>query len=212
MMSPRKEAFKATANTIIGWLEKRNMEGFYFETAEDAVKAALEMMPAGSVVSWGGSETIKECGLLDALRAGDYKCLDRYTAQSPEETREIFLESFRADYYFMSTNAITAKGELVNIDGNANRVACLAFGPHHVMVFVGMNKVAADAESAVKRIRTYACPANATRLNRNTPCAKAGVCGDCLLEDCFCNEILITRRSGQKGRIKVFLIGEEFGY
>ncbi len=211
-MSPKKEALKTTANTIINWLAKRNMEGYYFETAKEAVEAALGIMPAGSVVSWGGSETIQECGLLDALRAGDFKCLDRYTAKSPEETREIFLESFRADYYFMSTNAITAKGELVNIDGNANRVACLAFGPQHVMMFVGMNKVASDVESAVKRVRTYACPANATRLHKNTPCALAGVCGDCLSDECFCNEILITRRSGHKGRIKIFLIGEELGY
>jgi hypothetical protein len=80
------------------------------------------------------------------------------------------------------------------------------------MMFVGMNKVTADDESAVKRVRTYACPANADRLNRNTPCGITGVCGDCLADDCFCNQIVITRRSGHKGRIKVFLIGEELGF
>ena len=211
-MGPKKEALKTTAQTIINWLGKRNMEGFYYETAKEAVEAALAMVPAGSVVSWGGSETILETGMVDALRADDYNCLDRYTAKTPEETREIFLKSFAADYYFMSTNAITTKGELVNIDGNANRVACLCYGPSHIIMLVGMNKVAADVESAVKRIRTYACPANATRLKKGTPCAKVGVCGDCLLEECFCNEIVVTRRSGHKGRIKVLLIGEEVGF
>lgn len=211
-MDIRKEAFKATAKTMIGWLEKRNMEGYYCETAAEAVEAALSQMPAGSTVSWGGTATLTESGMMDALKANDYVLIDRATAKTPEESREIFAKTIMADYYFMSTNAITTKGELVNIDGNANRVACLCHGPSHIMMFVGMNKLTADVESAIKRIRTYACPANATRLNRNTPCAKTGVCAECLSDDCFCNQIVITRRSAHKGRIKVFLIGEDLGF
>lgn len=208
----KKEAYKKTAAAVINWLEKRNMEGYYFETSEEAVKAALDMMPAGSVVSWGGSATLTESGMMDALKNGDFKLIDRATATTPEESRELFSRIVLSDYYFMSTNALTVKGELVNIDGNANRVACLCHGPRHIMMFVGMNKLAADVESAVKRVRTYACPANATRLHRNTPCGNQGVCGNCLADDCFCNEIVITRRSGHKGRIKIFLIGEELGF
>lgn len=207
-MDLRQQAFKETAKTIIKWLEKRNMEGYYFETAAEAVQAALEMMPEGSVVAHGGSATLTESGMLDAVKAGNYTLIDR----ASQNARENYAKAVLSDYYFMSTNAITTKGELVNIDGNANRVACLCHGPSHIMMLVGMNKVAADVESAIKRTRTYACPPNATRLNRNTPCANAGVCGDCLLEDCFCNQIVITRRSGHKGRIKVFLIGENLGY
>lgn len=208
----KKEAYKKTAASAISWLEKRNMEGYYFETSEEAVKAALDMMPAGSVVSWGGSATLAESGMMDALKNGDFKLIDRATATTPEEARELFSRIVLSDYYFMSTNALTVKGELVNIDGNANRVACLCHGPLHIMMFVGMNKLAADVESAVKRVRTYACPANATRLHRNTPCGNHGICGNCLADDCFCNEIVITRRSGHKGRIKIFLIGEELGF
>lgn len=208
----KKEAYKKTASSVISWLEKRNMEGYYFETSEEAVKAALDMMPAGSVVSWGGSATLTESGMMDALKNGDFKRIDRTTAKTPEEARELFSRIVLSDYYFMSTNALTVKGELVNIDGNANRVACLCHGPRHIMMFVGMNKLTADVESAVKRVRTYACPANAARLHRNTPCGNQGVCGNCLAEDCFCNEIVITRRSGHKGRIKIFLIGEELGF
>lgn len=211
-MTFKQEAFKKTAHSIINWLNKRNMDGYYFETAEAAVAAALEMMPEGSSISWGGTMTLTESGMLDALKKSNYELIDRSAAKTPEESREIYAKTVMADYFFMSSNAVTLKGELVNIDGNANRVACLCHGPKHIMMFVGMNKITTDVESAVKRIRTYACPANAQRLTRNTPCGNAGVCGDCLLEDCFCNQIVITRRSGHKGRIKVFLIGEELGF
>lgn len=207
-MDIKKEAFKKTAQSVIKWLEKRNMEGYYFETSEDAVKAALEMMPEGSAVAHGGSSSLTDSGMLDAIKAGNYTLIDR----AAQNTRENYAKAILSDYYFMSTNAITLKGELVNIDGNANRVGCLCHGPSHVILFVGMNKLATDVESAVKRVRTYACPANAHRLNRNTPCGNIGVCGECLLDDCFCNQILITRRSGHKGRIKVFLINEELGF
>lgn len=211
-MDPKMQAYAKTAQSVIKWLEKRNMEGYYFETAEEAIKAILETMPAGSVVSWGGTVTLTQAGMMDALQAGDFELIDRATAKTPQEAREIFAKTVMADYYFMSTGALTLKGELVNIDGNANRVACLCHGPSHVMMLVGMNKLVADVESGIKRIRTQACPANAIRLGRNMPCATNGVCGECFLDDCFCNEIVITRRSGHKGRIKVYLIGEELGF
>ena len=207
-MNMQKQAFKKTVQPVIKWLEKRNMEGYYFETAAEAVQAILEMIPEGSVVAHGGSATLTDSGMLEALKNGNYTMIDR----ASQNTRENYVKAIMSDYYFMSTNAITLKGELVNIDGNANRVGCLCHGPSNVMILVGMNKLAVDVESAIKRIRTYACPPNAHRLNRNTPCGNAGVCGDCLLEDCFCNQIVITRRSGHKGRIKVFLIGEELGF
>lgn len=211
-MDSKKEAYKKTAQTIIQWLEKRNMEGYYFETSQEAVDAILRMMPQGSSVSWGGSATFSETGMKNALTTNDYVLIDRASAQTPAQARELFSKTVMADYYFMSTNAITTKGELVNIDGMSNRVACLCHGPSHVMMLVGMNKVVADTDSAIKRIRTAACPPNATRLNRNTPCGTAGVCGQCLSDDCLCNNIVITRHSALKGRIKVFLIGEELGF
>ena len=207
-MNSKKQAYAKTAQSIIKWLTKRNMEGYYFETADEAVKAALAMMPEGSVVAHGGSATLTESGMMDALKSGNYTLIDR----ASQNSRENYAKAILSDYYYMSTNAITLKGELVNIDGNSNRVGCLCHGPSHVMMLVGMNKVTADVESAIKRIRTYACPANADRLNRQTPCGITGVCGDCLADDCFCNQIVITRRSGHKGRIKVFLIGEELGF
>ncbi|MEG0590187.1 MAG: lactate utilization protein, partial [Lachnospiraceae bacterium] len=116
------------------------------------------------------------------------------------------------DYFFMSSNAITIDGELVNIDGNGNRVACLIHGPKHVILIVGMNKVVSDVANGMTRIRNMATPANAARLGTKTPCQKTGCCGNCLSPDCMCCEVVITRKSRHEGRIKVILVGEELGY
>ena len=130
----------------------------------------------------------------------------------PEDSRKIFHDALMADYYFMSTNAMTIDGELVNIDGNGNRVAALIYGPENVIILAGMNKVAKDVAEAIDRVHLTATPMNCVRLNKQTPCAVTGVCADCLSPDCICNQVVITRRSGIQGRIKVILIGEEFGY
>lgn len=211
-MSHKLAAWQKQAETIIKNLEKRNMEGYYFDNAAECTRAILESMPAGSVVSWGGSESIKESGLMDAVHNGDYKLIDRFAAQTPEESRTLYAQAVLADYYLMSSNAVTLDGELINIDGNGNRVACLIQGPSHVILVVGMNKVVTDIESGIARVRNMASPPNAVRLGRNLPCAATGTCHDCLAPECFCNQIVVTRRSGHTGRIKVYLVGEPLGY
>lgn len=211
-MSHKTKAFAAMAQTIINNLKKRNMEGYYFETGAECVKAIVDSIPQGSSISWGGSETIKETGLLQALKEGSYELIDRASATSPEESRKLYAKTVLADYYLMSSNAVTIEGELINIDGNGNRVACLIQGPSHVIIVVGMNKIVTDVPSGVARIRNMASPANAIRLGRNLPCAVSGHCHDCLSPDCFCNQIVVTRRSGHTGRIKVYLVAEDLGY
>lgn len=211
-MSHKSTALAKQADTIIKNLVKRNMEGYYFDTAAECTRAVLDTLPAGSTISWGGSESIKECGLMDAIHSGDYRLIDRSLAKSPEESRALYAQAVLSDYYLMSSNAITLNGELINIDGNGNRVACLIQGPSHVILIVGMNKVVTDIESGIARVRNMASPANAIRLNRNIPCAATGTCHDCLAPECFCNQIVVTRRSGHAGRIKVYLVGESLGY
>lgn len=211
-MTPKQLAFETTVNTIIKHLKARNIEGYFFENSAEAVSAILDMMPEGSSVTWGGSETFKETGMLAALENGNYNLIDRSKAQTAEERQNQYSQMVLADYFFMSSNAVTLDGQLVNIDGNSNRVGLLVHGPKHVMILVGMNKLTADVESAIKRIRTYACPANAKRLQKNTPCGVLGKCGECLTSECMCNQIVITRRSGHPGRIKVFFIAEDLGY
>lgn len=211
-MSVMKQHYENLAASVIKGLEKRNMEGYYFETAKEAVEKIMSMIPEGAVVSWGGSETVVQTGMMAALKGADLKLLDRGAAASPAEKKDIERKAFCADYYFMGTNAITADGELVNVDGNGNRVAALVYGPDHVMILAGMNKIVPDEESAIKRVHANAAPPNTVRLNLKTPCSQTGVCKDCLSPDCICAHTVITRYNRLKGRIKVFLIGETLGF
>lgn len=211
-MNPKEIHYETLAITLIKNLEKRRMEGHYCKTSKEAVKLALSFLPSGAAVGHGGSMTLEESGMIDALRNADIRFLDRATCKSPEDSKKMFHDSLMTDYYFMSTNAITTEGELVNIDGNGNRVAALIYGPENVIILAGMNKVAANVEEAISRVHAVATPMNCQRLGKKTPCASTGICADCLSPDCICNQVVITRRSGIQGRIKVILIGEELGY
>ncbi len=212
-MNPKQTFYENQAKTIIDHLKKRQMDGCYCPTAADAVKKAMELIPADCSVTFGGSMTLNESGIMAALQSReDITFYDRSKASTPEEVQKIYRQAFSCDYYLMSTNAITLEGELVNIDGNGNRVAALAFGPSNVLIVCGMNKVAVSTEEAIARARNIAAPPNCNRLGRKTPCSVTGICGDCLSPDCICNHTVITRRSGTPGRIKVLLVGEELGY
>ncbi|NLL77320.1 MAG: LUD domain-containing protein [Clostridiales bacterium] len=211
-MTHKQAAFASAAEGIIKNLERRGMEGYFFEDSASCVEAIISSIPDSSVISWGGSETIKEIGLMDRIKKGNYSLINRESASSDEEKRKLYAQTVLADYYLMSTNAITFQGELINIDGRGNRVTYLIHGPENVIIVAGMNKVVTDVHAGINRTRNFAAPPNAKRLDRQTPCNVTGHCGDCLAEDCMCNQIVITRRSGIKGRIKVYLIAEELGY
>lgn len=207
------EARRRQAQTIIKNLEKRNMEGYFAETKEEAVKLIMErFLTSGRSVCYGGSMTLAESGLMEALDRSSCVVYDRKAAKTPEETRQMKANMINSDYFLMSTNAITLDGELVNIDGFANRVSFLCYGPESVLVLAGMNKVVSSVEDGVRRVRDLASPPNAVRLDKRTPCAVSGRCGDCYSEDCICSQIVITRRSSIKNRIKVILVAEELGY
>ncbi len=204
-----KTHYEKLAATVISGLNKRQMDGYYLKTAKEAVELALTFLPDHPTVGFGGSMTLVQTGLLDALKADpSVKLLDRETAQTAAEKEEIYRRHLLADTYFMSSNAITTDGELINIDGFGNRVAALIFGPKEVVILAGMNTV----EEGVNRVRNTATPPNCMRLNKQTPCASTGICSCCLSAGCICNQIVVTRRSGQKGRIKVLLIGEHLGF
>ena len=208
------EATKLRAQTIIKGLEKRNMEGVFCETKEDALAKALSYIEEGSSVTWGGSMSISEIGLMDAVKNGNYEIIDRSVAKNYDEQREIFSKAVLADYYLMSSNAITLDGELINIDGTGNRVACLTYGPKNVIMIVGMNKVVNDVEDGIKRVHNFASPPNTLRLGLKTPCSMTGRCGDCYGDTCICSQIVVTRRqsAAMRGRIKIILVGESLGY
>lgn len=212
-MNPKKEYYAKAADTIIKNLRLRRMEGYYCESSEEALRLVMDMIPAGTSVSFGGSMTLAEVGIHDALRGReDITLYDRSTCTTPEEIKEVYRQSFFCDSYLMSTNAITINGELINIDGNANRVAALCYGPDQVIVVAGINKIVSDIESGYKRVKDIASPQNGIRLERNTPCSINGKCGDCWGDGCMCSQTVITRRSSVVNRIKVILVGETLGY
>lgn len=213
-MTPVKSTYQLQAEHVIKEMKKRNFEAFYCPTKEDALEKALSLIKKGSVVATGGSATIKEIGLVEHImqHSDDYTYIDRSLAKTPQAARECHARTVLADYYLMSTNAFTADGLLVNIDGNGNRVSNLCFGPEHVIVIASMNKMVPTEEEAYARIHQDACPPNAIRLSLNTPCAATGFCHDCTSEDCICASFVTTRFCRYKDRIKVILVGEPLGF
>ncbi len=200
------------AQKVIKGLESRNMSGYYAKTKEEALSKALELIPEGSSIGWGGSASVDEIGLREAVINGNYQVFNRDTCNSPEEKREVELKIFGCDYFLCSSNAITEDGILVNIDGNSNRVAAIAYGPRNVIMIVGMNKVTKDLDSAISRARNVAAPINAQRFPLDTPCKHTGSCADCKSRDTICCEFLITRYSRHTNRFHIILVEDELGF
>lgn len=156
--------------------------------------------------------TIDEIELKDAILQGNYAEINRDAAPSPEAREKLMRDIFSCDYFLTSCNAISEDGVIVNIDGIGNRVAAIAFGPAHVIIIAGINKVAHSAADALSRARSEAAPINAQRFDINTPCKKTGACFDCKSPDTICCQILVTRHSRQPDRIKLILVGEDLGF
>ncbi|GAB6138405.1 lactate utilization protein [Halanaerobaculum tunisiense] len=211
-MEAKQEYYKTQVEEVIKELESRNMEGYYCATAEEALEQVLSLLPKGQSVSWGGSKTLNQLGIKEKVHEEDYTVYDRAEAANEAEKDKIYHQALNCDYYLMSTNAITQKGKLVNVDGNGNRVAALIYGPQHVIIVAGMNKLTVDEASARQRVRNHAAPINTQRLDMETPCAQTGQCANCKAEDSICSQTVITRLSRSEGRIKVVLVGEELGY
>ena len=198
---------EALAQTVIKGLQSRNMTGHYAENKEEALKKALELIPEESTIAMGGCMSAHEIGLIEALEKGNYHSLDR----DKMDAREGLLAAYDADIFLSSANAMTNDGILVNIDGNSNRVSCIAQGPKKVIFIVGMNKVCDDLDSAMKRARNVAAPANAQRFPVKTPCKETGRCYDCKSPDTICCQFLITRYSRHTDRIHVILVNDSLG-
>ncbi|MDD6666392.1 MAG: lactate utilization protein [Lachnospiraceae bacterium] len=196
------------AQTVIKGLSSRNMTGYYAKDKEEAKQIALSLIPEGSSVTQGGCMSSREIGLVNAIEEGNYRFIDR----DKMNPRQALLAAYDADVFLASANAMTDDGILVNIDGNANRVSCIANGPRKVIFIVGMNKVCPDLDSAMKRARNVAAPANALRFPINTPCKKTGKCYDCKQPDTICCQFLITRYSKHNGRIHVILVNDFLGF
>ncbi len=210
-------------NKTMDSLRRNNMAAYYVETKEEVLPLVESLMKEGETVSHGGSETIKECGIVDMLNSGKYNYLDRSKAASPEEVEKIYRDTYSADTFFASANAVTEGGLLFNVDGNSNRVSAICYGPKQVIFVCGYNKIVKDLDEAVVRLKTTASPKNTKRLNCNTYCSREGeclamgrdatfMCDGCKSPDRICCNYVISAWQRHKERMKVIIVGEQLGY
>lgn len=203
-------------------LEKNGIKAFFVETKEEVVPLVETLVPEGSSVSNGGSVSLKESGVSKLLESGKYEFIDRRGLEG-EELRQSYIKTFGCDTFFCSSNAVTENGELYNVDGNSNRVACIVYGPRQVIMVVGVNKIVPDISAAIKRVKECAAPPNTIRLNKNTPCAVTGhcisldressyICDGCQSDDRICCNFVVSAHQRHKDRIKVIIVNEKLGY
>ena len=211
METPKQKYYEKRSKILVKNLISRHFEAYYCPDKASALEKALELIPEGSSVGWGGAMSAEQIGLIDAVRNGTYEAIDRDKGADFAEREQIMRRCFQADVFLTGANALSLDGEMVNIDGTGNRVGAIIYGPASVLVIAGMNKVADDLESAVIRARTIAAPMNQQRFQLNNPCTVTGSCADCKSETCICNQIVITRHCRPKGRIKFILVGEDLG-
>lgn len=210
-MEPKQKYYQKRGELLVKNLRSRHYDAYFCDTREQALEKALELIPKGATVGWGGAMSAKQIGLLDAVNNGEYNAIDRDQTTNRAEREKAMKRCLLADVFITGANALSMDGQMVNIDGNGNRVAAIVYGPESIVVIAGMNKVMDTLEAAMIRARTVAAPMNKQRFALQTPCEVTGTCADCKSEGCICNQILITRNSKPAGRIKVVLVGEELG-
>lgn len=209
----KKKRYGVLAEALAPLMEERQFEVHRADSGGEAVKLALSLMPPNSSVSWGGSMTLEQIGLLDAVRSGPYTVFDRAKGKTPEEKQEIVRRSFSADFYLTSFNAIACDGTVVNVDGTGNRVAAITYGPSNVIAVVGMNKLCMSLETAFERAEGEAAQLNAVRFGKeDTLFTDDDITEDLPVQGRICNFIEQIAWCPQKGRIKVILVSEDLGF
>lgn len=211
MATPIEQYYKKRGEILVKNLKARHFDAWYCDTKAEALAKALELIPEGSSVGWGGAMSAQQIGLMTALHEGNYHAIDRDLAKSPEEREQAMKDCMFADFFLIGANALSLDGQMVNIDGAGNRISAIIYGPKNILVIAGMNKVMDNLDSAIQRARTVAAPMNKQRFEPNTPCAVTGSCADCKVEGCICNHIVVTRHCRPVGRIKFILVGESLG-
>ena len=206
-----KMYYEKRGTVLVQNLRGRHFEAYYCDNTQEALAKALELIPEESLVSGGGAMSAQQIGLIDAIRGGNFRTIDRDKCETPEAREQAMKHALFCDTFLMGANAMSMDGQMVSIDGTGNRIGALVYGPKSVIVIVGMNKVEDTLEEAVRRARTVAAPKNKQRFGDGTPCAVTGVCGDCKSEKCICNHIVITRHCRPVGRIKFIIVGEDLG-
>ena len=211
MATPKQLYYEKRGKILVKNLQSRHFEAYYCADKEEALKKALELIPEGASVGWGGAMSCEQIGLMEALKAGNYREMDRSLAKTAEEREQMMRDMLCADVFLTGANGLSLDGQMVNIDGLGNRVAAIVYGSKSIVVVAGMNKVEDTLEAAVTRARTVAAPSNNQRFDNDNPCSVTGACGNCKNVSCICNHILVTRHCRPAGRIKFILVGEDLG-
>lgn len=211
MTAMHENLYKTRGELLVKNLRSRHFDAWYCKNKEEALVKALELIPDGASVAWGGALSAQQIGLIDALRSDRYHAIDRDRANTPEQRVQAMKDAMFADVFLTGANGLSLDGQMVNIDGTGNRVAATIYGPKEVIVIAGMNKVCDTLQQAVERARQVAAPLNMQRFMKDTPCARTGKCGDCKAEGCICNQIVITRHCRPAGRIRFILVCEDLG-
>lgn len=194
-------------------LANRQIPSFYAPTKEDALKVVMGMIDYSSTIGWGGSQTLYDTGIINALRNGNYKIFDRDEKDiSKEEKTARMKKCLTADVFLASSSALTMDGKIVNKDGRGNRLSAVTWGPEKVILVIGKNKIVKDLDAAVKRLENIAAPLDAKHLNKKTPCVNTGKCMDCRSPDRICCYTHIIEYQINKDRINVIIVGEDFGF
>jgi hypothetical protein len=193
-------------------LKKNNFEALYVSDSKAALEEVMKRIPDGASVGIGGSVTLAQIGLLDALKNRKIQLIWPFQqARSDEERLELIRKSFSADVFLSSTNAVTEDGKLFNVDASGNRVGAMFIGPQKTIIICGVNKIVKDLEAAETRVREWAAPQNAKRLKRKTPCVETGVCSDCSSPDRICNIYVTLAKKPARTEVIVILVGENLG-
>lgn len=218
------ETMDDTMKRLMRALEKNNMKPFYAATRAEVPPLVASLLQPGQTVTAGGSQSLFDAGVIQLLREGPYSFLDRTEAGLTEgDIADIYFEAMRADAYLCSCNALTLAGELYCVDGNANRVSAIAYGPKQVVMMVGRNKLVEDLDAAVDRVKSFVAPHICKLRGRRTPCAKTGRCvapsggaasmtAGCDSPERACCSYLVCGRQRIRDRIKVILVDEALGY
>jgi L-lactate utilization protein LutB len=202
-----------TAERCVKNLKKNGFDAHFFENAEEAKDRILEIVSDYKTFGFGGSDTTRSIGVKEQLEARGKTIYDHWQkGLSREEDLAIRLNQVRSECFFCSANAISATGEIVNVDGIGNRTNGMTFGPAKVVIVAGMNKVTPDLDSALRRVREIAAPMRAKSLGMQTPCAETGICSDCNAPQRICRITTILHRKPMLTDVKVVLINQSLGF
>jgi L-lactate utilization protein LutB len=224
----RKDYLRQQCGIAVKNLIRNNFQAYYCDSVEEAKNLVLSLVPDNGVVGFGDSHTIfaleldeelekKNCVAIPHICAVNKNALDHNTpgykvVGDREEMREILKNYLVANVFILGANAITMDGQIINIDGNGNRIAGSLFGSDRIIVIAGANKLAKDLNAGLDRARFVAAQMNNLKYDNHLACNLSGSCKECTTDQRICNITCIIHKRPDDSDFHVVLIGEELGF